>query len=136
MTEAPPPKSKSAREQAGTPQEAKVKESAGSKPDITSPRGSAVGLSASNRADPPAPPPCEACSRPTNLYDAEAQVESHHALLAQKDAEIAALTAENERLREMLQSVIDHEDSVLWTRAERNRLSREARALLTEEGKP
>ena len=47
-----------------------------------------------------------------------------------------ALTAENERLREMLQSVIDHEDSVLWTRAERNRLSREARALLTEEGKP
>jgi len=45
-------------------------------------------------------------------------------------------TAENERLREMLQSVIDHEDSVLWTRAERNRLSREARALLTEEGKP
>jgi len=41
-------------------------------------------------------------------------------------------TAENDRLREMLQSFIDHEDSVLWTRAERNRLSREARALLAE----
>ena len=84
----------------------------------------------------PAPPPCEACktylrSEPSHIALNEwlKMFDEHHRI-------IAALTAENERLREMLQSVIDHEDSVLWTRAERNRLSREARALLTEEGKP
>ena len=82
--------------------------------------------------DPPAPPPCEICEQ-YRMEDARWILESHINGLHQ---ELAALTAENERLREMLQSVIDHEDSVLWTRAERNRLSREARALLTEEGKP
>ena len=80
----------------------------------------------------PAPPPCEICEQ-YRMEDARWILESHINGLHQ---ELAALTAENERLREMLQSVIDHEDSVLWTRAERNRLSREARALLTEEGKP
>ena len=70
----------------------------------------------------PAPPPCEICEQ-YRMEDARWILESHINGLHQ---ELAALTAENERLR----------DSVLWTRAERNRLSREARALLTEEGKP
>ena len=87
--------------------------------------------------NPPAPPPCEICEQ-YRMEDARWILESHINGLHQ---ELAALTAENSKLREVMGAQVKVHAHRRYHRSSHPTCGvcitdDEARALLTEEGKP
>jgi len=105
---------------------------------------------------PPSPPKCEVCERPkcevceryidefherVSLYQYDGIVVAHDIALRHRDALLAALTAENAKLREVMGAQVKVHAHRRYHRSSHPTCGvcitdDEARALLTEEGKP